>query len=108
MNPTTISRFQRVKKNTISSLLRGLEQDGYIQRTLDPVDKRVFRIRVTDKGRKMIETTTPMRMRYMNKLTSELTDEENDQFLVLIAKLHSSVKKNMPAETPAGENSSQK
>ncbi|MRS03653.1 MarR family transcriptional regulator, partial [bacterium] len=53
INPTALSHFQNVKKNTISSLLRGLEESGYIERNLDPKDKRIFLIRITEKGRKM-------------------------------------------------------
>ncbi|MBA3073612.1 MAG: hypothetical protein FP831_08450, partial [Anaerolineae bacterium] len=34
INPTALSHFQNVKKNTISSLLRGLEESGYVERNL--------------------------------------------------------------------------
>ena len=54
--PSYLSRCQDVTKNTISVLLRGLEDQGWIERTLDPDDRRVFRIRLTPAGRELIRT----------------------------------------------------
>ena len=93
INPTALSHFQNVKKNTISSLLRGLEDSGYIERNMDPKDKRVFLIRITEKGRKMMETVGPQRLAMMNDLSSELTDEEKAQLISLLEKLLKSMQK---------------
>lgn len=93
INPTALSHFQNVKKNTISSLLRGLEDSGYIERNMDPKDKRVFLIRITEKGRKMMETVGPQRLAMMNDLSSELTDEEKAQLIFLLEKLLTSMQK---------------
>lgn len=93
INPTALSHFQNVKKNTISSLLRGLEESGYVERNLDPNDKRVFLIRITDKGRKMMETVGPQRLTMMNDLASDLTDEEKTQLISLLEKLRKSMQK---------------
>ena len=46
VNPTHLSRTQQVSKNTISSHLRALEEQGLIERTLDPGDRRQFRIQI--------------------------------------------------------------
>ena len=93
INPTALSHFQNVKKNTISSLLRGLEESGYVERNLDKNDKRVFLIRITDKGRKMMETIGPQRLAIMNDLSSDLTDEEKTQLIFLLEKLFLSMQK---------------
>jgi DNA-binding MarR family transcriptional regulator len=93
INPTALSHFQNVKKNTISSLLRGLEESGYVERNLDPKDKRVFLIRITEAGRKMMQTVGPQRLNMMNDLASELTDEEKTQLIFLLEKLRASMQK---------------
>ena len=51
VSPTYLSKCQGVRKNTISSLLRGLEEQGLIERALDPTDWRAFRIRLSSAGR---------------------------------------------------------
>lgn len=91
LTPTSLSRFRGVSRNTISSLLRGLEEQGYIQRTLDPEDRRVFRIRLTDAGREVAQSSAAARVTYINQLASDLSDEEREQLIVLLEKLFRSV-----------------
>lgn len=93
VTPTSLSRFQGVSKNTISSLLRGLEEQGYIQRTLDPEDYRVFRIQLTDAGRQVVQSLAPKRVAYINQLASDLSGEEREQLIALLEKLYRSVLK---------------
>src|SRR5512133_3343622 len=62
VTPASLSRFQSVNKNTISALLRGLEEQGLIQRDLDPVDRRIFRIQLTPEGRRVVKTEAPKRV----------------------------------------------
>jgi DNA-binding MarR family transcriptional regulator len=92
INPTALSHFQDVKKNTMSSLLRGLEESGLIERTMDPNDKRVFLIRISEAGRKMMETVGPKRLSMMNDLASDLSNEEKNQLIFLLEKLRNSMK----------------
>lgn len=95
INPTTLSHFQNVKKNTMSSLLRGLEESGLIERNMDPNDKRVFLIRISEAGKKLLERTGPKRLMQMNDLASDLTDEEKNQLIFLLEKLRKSMKARM-------------
>jgi len=91
INPTRISHFQNVKKNTITSLLRGLEDQGLVERTYDPQDRRKVRIRISAAGRQLIESTTPDRLEFFNRLSSALTEHEKDDLLELLNKLRVSV-----------------
>ncbi len=91
LNPTRLSHYQNVKKNTISSLLSGLEEQGLIERTIDPEDKRGFFIRITPAGRERITATMPLRIRRINQLTSELNADEKKQLIMLLEKLHRSI-----------------
>jgi DNA-binding MarR family transcriptional regulator len=92
LGPTELSHYQNVKKNTISSLLRGLEESGLIERTLDPQDKRAFMIRITKAGKELIKTTGPSRLKMMNDLSSGLSAEEKTQLIALLEKLRKSIK----------------
>ncbi len=91
VTPTALSHFQGVSKNTISSLLRGLEEQGYIERTLDADDYRLFRIHLTEAGREVVRSLAPQRMAYVNQLAGGLSAEEREQLLVLLAKLRHSI-----------------
>lgn len=91
VNPTRLSHYQNVKKNTISSLLSGLEEQGLIERTIDPEDKRGFNIRITPAGRERITSTMPHRIQHFNQLTSELNADEKKQLIALLEKLRHSM-----------------
>ena len=87
LTPTDLSHFQRVSKNTISSLLRGLEEQGLIRRNLDPDDLRVFRIQLTDSGLAIMRESAPRRINRLNKVFSGLEPEELEQLMSLLDKL---------------------
>jgi DNA-binding MarR family transcriptional regulator len=91
LNPTRLSHYQNVKKNTISSLLSGLEEQGLIERTLDPQDKRGFFIRITPAGRERITATMPLRIQCVNQLTADLNASEKQQLITLLEKLRHSM-----------------
>ena len=94
LNPTELSHFQNVKKNTISSLIRGLEEDGFIERALDPDDKRAVKIRISQKGKDLVKSTGPKRLKLMNDLSSGLSPEEKSQLIQLLEKLRKSIHDN--------------
>lgn len=91
LTPTMLSRFQNVSKNTISSLIRGLEGQGLVTREIDQEDKRIFRLRITEKGRNLVQKETPQRAVFLNKLVSSLTEEERCQLSDLLMKLRKSM-----------------
>ncbi len=91
VSPTRLSHVQNVSKNTISALLRSLEEDGLIERELDRDDRRQFRIRLSAAGRELIARTTPRYVRYLNALVADLDAEEIERLQALLAKLHASL-----------------
>jgi DNA-binding MarR family transcriptional regulator len=91
MTPTSISYAHHVSKNTISSLLRGLEDQGLIQRTLDPDDLRIFRIQLTPSGRELAIKSGPQRLGDVNRLVSALSADECIQLTGLLDKLGQSL-----------------
>lgn len=109
INPTQLSHAQHVKKNTISSLLRGLEENGLIERNPDPNDKRGYLIKITQTGKDMIKRTGPYRLKLMNDLASGLTPDEKKQLIQLLGKLRKSIKDTesykirQPSECPLNE-----
>lgn len=98
ISPTTISHFQDVKKNTITALLKGLEENGLIERSPDPEDRRGFLIRITPAGRELVLSTAPNRFRFMNQIVSVLDREEQAELIRLLEKLQISLVQNLQIE----------
>ncbi len=89
--PSSLSRFQRVSRNTISSLLRGLEEQGLVQRAIDAHDRRRFRIQLTAAGRELVQSTAPQRVQYLNHMVAGLSASERQQLIELLTKLYRSL-----------------
>jgi DNA-binding MarR family transcriptional regulator len=92
LSPTQLSLSHQVSKNTISSLLRGLEEQGLIQRELDKNDLRAFRIRLTETGRKSILSSAPQRIERLNQMLDCLSEEETEQLSRILEKLRQSLR----------------
>ncbi len=103
VSPTYLSKTQNVSKNTISSLLRALEDQGLIQRSLDPNDRRQFNIRLSPGGRELVKAATPEHVGFLNQLIADLSSEEQSQLADLLVKLHQSVLSHGGSGTPCPE-----
>lgn len=91
MNPTHLSQSQHVAKNTISDHLRALEEDGLIERTLDPNDRRQFKIYLTEAGRSLVQQTTPVHAHLLNEVLAIFSTEEIVQLQRLLRRLYDSL-----------------
>jgi DNA-binding MarR family transcriptional regulator len=91
MNPTHLSQSQRVAKNTISDHLRALEEEGLIERTLDPNDRRQFKIHLTEAGRSLVQEVTPVHAQLLNEVLTIFSTEEIVQLQRLLSRLYGSL-----------------
>ena len=87
LNPSEISAKQGTSRNTISSLIRSLEENGLIARQLDMNDRRRFNIHLSEAGReKMIEQSND-HIELINQLFAVLSTEEMEVLSTLLQKL---------------------
>jgi DNA-binding MarR family transcriptional regulator len=80
-----------VKKNTITSLLKGLEESGLIERAPDPADRRAALVRISPAGRELVRSTAPARFAFLNRAAAGLDAGERRQLLELLNKLRASL-----------------
>ncbi len=85
LNPSEISENSGTSRNTISSLIRTLEEDGYVERQLDSEDRRKFNITLTDPGRQVVVDHFGRHMQIVNEIFQTLSPDEMNQ---LSDKLH--------------------
>lgn len=91
LTPSDISQYQQVTRNTISSLLGRMEQDGLIQRQVAPQDKRRFNIHLTGKGRMLAEKLLPGFASFQNTLARGLSRFERQELIIVLKKLYISL-----------------
>jgi DNA-binding MarR family transcriptional regulator len=88
MNPSAISAQQGTGRNTVSALIRGLEEDGLIERRLDKTDRRRFNIALTDVGRQRIREHASRHMAFVSHLFAAFSAEEMATLSALLEKLN--------------------
>lgn len=84
-----ISALLRVKSPTITPVIRGLEDEGLVKRTMDPDDRRAVRITITEAGRDIIRAAHDERMQIFNRLVEHLGEEDSTQLAELLTKVYS-------------------
>lgn len=87
LNPSEISELQGTSRNTISALIRDLEDDGLIERRLDQRDRRKFNIRLTDAGREMVRGHAGEHFMAIADCFGVLDTDEMETLSCLMAKL---------------------
>jgi len=87
LNPSEISERQGTSRNTISSLIRELEEEGLIERHLDRNDRRKFNISLSPTGLTIVKEHSSRHMRMVAQCFESLTAEEKHQLGQILAKL---------------------
>ena len=91
LNPSEISNRQGVSRNTMSAFIRNLEEEGLVERQLDPCDRRRFNISLTDAGRAVVREHTHHHLETIDRFFSAISSTEQDDLLNLLQKLGSQV-----------------
>ena len=88
MNPSEISEQQGTGRNTVSALIRSLEEDGLIERRLDQSDRRRFNIGLTEDGRQRVRQQANRYMQFADGIFAAFTTEEMEAFSAMLQKLN--------------------
>lgn len=73
-----------VEQPTIAKALTRMERTGFVQRTADPGDRRVTRVRLTERGEAVVDAVTAAWTETDTQATAGLTDEEAQQLIRLL------------------------
>lgn len=67
-----------LEKSSVSRLVAGLESDGLLIRQRDPDNRRLYRLEITDAGRRLHRDAAAALHRRYNRWTSAMSPEERD------------------------------
>lgn len=71
-----LSAVERVKPPTMTRIVASLEEMGMVTRTIDPADRRVARVDVTDLARRFLDSSRHRKDAYLAARLSGLTPDE--------------------------------
>jgi DNA-binding MarR family transcriptional regulator len=85
-SPSQIADHIGVTRGTVTGLLDGLERDGFVERTLDPRDRRALTIKMTDKSRVFLDSFLPTITKIVDRFIP-LSGEEREIAIELLSRV---------------------
>jgi DNA-binding MarR family transcriptional regulator len=82
-----ISENLKVTSPTVTQHINSLEAQGLVERHVDPLDRRVVRIQMTDNGMKYIQRINEARLNMFIGLVKHLGEEESLHYIELMGKV---------------------
>jgi len=82
-----------VSKANITGLIDRMERDSLVVRENDPLDRRVFRAKLTTKAQNLIKDILPIHVVFTHEAMSGLTADEKEIFIALLQKLRPGMEK---------------
>lgn len=82
-----------VDKGTVARTLANLEDAGLVTREVDPDDRRVKRVSVTDRGREVAGDLKAVARRWEGKLLEDFSEQEREQLLEFLARMKDNAKR---------------
>jgi DNA-binding MarR family transcriptional regulator len=100
LGPAELADAAGVSRATMTGLIDTLERDGLVTRAPDTVDRRMMLVRLTAKGRALLEDILPDHFKRMTWLMSPLSEFERQTLVLLLNKIQQQAGK-FPAADPA-------
>jgi DNA-binding MarR family transcriptional regulator len=85
--PSGLAEYTGVGRASMTQLLDGLEDTGWVERTKHPEDRRKLAVELTATGRRKLERFLPDHYARVSSLLGNLTPTERDQLVTLLDKI---------------------
>jgi len=86
-----LEQFLNLKGSSVTSLMHGLEKNGFIERTDSEKDGRRKELALTDKAKKLIEEMELIFEATDNQLQEGMSEEEKMTFRLLLGIAHNNM-----------------
>jgi len=83
-----------ISSGTITHVVNKMAHKGYVKKSKDSIDKRVFWVEITDKGREKFRKVDDEHMKYLNSILAVFSDEEKFEFIAQVKNFGKKIKKN--------------
>ncbi len=94
---SNIGEHLGVTNAAASQMIDRLVQNGLVERTEDPTDRRVKQLKLTEKGTALIQEGVELRHRWIEDLTNALTNEEQEAIIAALNTLTNTAKELEPS-----------
>ncbi|HOL38283.1 MAG TPA: MarR family transcriptional regulator [Rubrivivax sp.] len=92
-----LSRRLKVTKGNITDVVGRLEADGLVERRRDPHDARTQRVRLSARGRRLVQAAIPVHNARLTELLAALDADELATLDALLGRLRASLRETLGA-----------
>lgn len=85
---THFSESLKISRAAASQMIDRLVQQGVVQRYLNPQDRRVRMVDLTDFGKKIVKASKEVQVDWVNELVNRISEKDREQFLVMLNRLN--------------------
>ncbi|WP_231584371.1 MULTISPECIES: MarR family winged helix-turn-helix transcriptional regulator [Paenibacillus] len=82
-----LSRMLRVTSPTVTQLIKGMENDGLVERNMDQTDRRAVRVTLTDKGETIMDQSLAVFKTSFEGLVDYLGEEDSRKLAELLGRV---------------------
>ncbi len=76
LTPRELASIERIQRPTATRVLAGLSEAGLVAREVDPIDRRVSRVRITPAGAALLKRVRSRKNAYLVKRLRKLEPEQ--------------------------------
>lgn len=87
INQEELSSYLKIDKATTAKAIKKLEEEGYVIRRIDDIDKRAYRVFLTDKGRDVIPIIDEAVKDWEEFITEGFSEKERISVGALLGKM---------------------
>ena len=98
ITPADLAAKVGVARATITGLIDTLEKDGLVVREADVHDRRTIHLRLTPRGRALVEEVFPPWCESVSRMMQPLTEPERRQLVQLLQKIQASLTPPTPVD----------
>ncbi len=84
VTPLMISKFFKITKPSVTSMINALVNKGYLLKRPSEVDKRSYTLCITDKGKKLVDSTFFEYYKSIEKLREKMGEGDFEEFIKLM------------------------
>ncbi len=93
MSQKCLAKILHISEATLSVRISRLEKNGYVIREVNPNDKRYYNLKVSDKGKKLLDENFEVIKNTMASIFEGIQDEDFEYILSLLNKLKSNIER---------------
>jgi DNA-binding MarR family transcriptional regulator len=86
VTPLIISKFFQIAKPSVTNMINALIKSNYLQKEPSATDGRSYFVSITDKGRRLVESTHDEYFKMIGILEENMGEQDFLQFLKLLEK----------------------